>query len=708
MRASKKLVVIAAAAVLMAGHVNATDPNVKDLNKVESELADAQQRLQNVKDRIAANEQQQGGESLSERLSEVVDSIKHKMPGSASLPDMPDVNMDKLKAGIAGIGQESMAEKAGRKIRETFGRDTLIDNAQRVFNDAKFELAKGWGAADLSGLGEESVTEKTARRVREILGQETTRDKMQRKYLEARDALNEAKDLDFSAFPEKANYLKERILQLGQQAQAQANSYSQQAKDYGNAAYNSAADKLNEMATPEDEATIWNRIKGRLGLTREPTAAEKATLIAQHMKDMAQEKASSLLAKGGKVAVASSFNKFLSKLGRGPSAAVNMAQQWVSSSPEERNAVRSSNTISSEAHDALDDLLSKLLLEVGDENAERVESIQVSVKPKAGVEFNADSPSYLTSIKNSLFGADDADIASSHTFDPKLGYEGLKNQIADLMHKTKASTWGESLAEKAAALAEESYAEKAARKVREAMGRDTAMDKLYHLRDEASSGSLLDMIRARLPESMKLSDIDLKASLSSLGEETYAEKAARKVRQTMGSDTAADKIHSALDDLKAGNVMNAASTAASNKFDDVKDMLSSFTGETRSERIARKVRETLGRDTMLDKAHAKVDEAAQYYHSLSSVASLVGKANDMKNSVAGGAANLAAGVAKTAAATAAKGVYDSVTGASDEAPKSRFTQVKEALLGDPKDNKIAAAEKLLQDAVAKLEQAKKL
>lgn len=703
MRSSKKLIVVATVA-LMAGAVTATDPNVKDINKVESELADAQQRLQNVKDRLAASDSQHGSESIAERLSDAVGAIKNKIPGVHG--SMPDIDLDKTKASISNLGQETYTEKAGRKIRETFGRDTLIDNAQRVFNEAKADLSKSWGSTDLSSLGEESVTEKTARRVREILGQETARDKMQRKYLEARDALNEAKDLDFTAFPEKANYLKERILQLGQQAQ----SYGQHAKDSVQSAYNAATDKLSDMVTPEEEATIWNRIKGRLGLTREPTASEKAALIAQHMKEMAQDQAASMMNKGSsaKANVASSFNNFLSKLGRGPAAAVNMAQQWVSSTPEERNAVRSSNTISAEAHDALDDLLTKLLLEVGDENAERVESIQVSVKPKSGVEFNKESPSYLTSIKNSLFGAGDEDLASSHTFDPKLGYEGLKNQIAELMHKTKASTWGESVADKVAALAEESYADKAARKVREAMGRDTATDKLYHLREQAMSGSILDMIRQRLPSSMKLSDIDLKASLSSLGEESYAEKAARKVRESLGSDTLSDKIHAALEDIKGGNVMNAASAAASNKFDDVKDMLSSFTGETRSERIARKVREALGRDTMLDKAHAKVDEAAQYYHSLSSVASLASKANDMKNSVMGGAASVASNIASSAASSTAKGIYDSVTGASADAPKSRFTQVKEAILGDPKDNKIAAAEKLLQDAVAKLEQAKKM
>lgn len=683
MRFLKPSRVLLVASLLLASSVytNATDPNVKDLNKVESELADAQQRLQNVKDRMANQDNTQtAGESISERI---YDSVKSKLAGSAADAVLPD--MDNIKDKISNLGSETYAQTAARKVRETLGRDTLIDNAQRLFNDAKYQLSKQYGNLDVSSLGEESVTEKTARRVREILGQATVKDQMQRKYLEARDALNEAKDLDFTAFPEKAAYLKERIQQLGQQAY----------------------EKLNDMTTPEDEETIWRRIKGKLGLTREPTATEKAQLIAQHMKDMAQDQANSLLSKGAGAAmkgagaaagVGASFNRFLSKLGRGPSAAVNLAQQWVSSTPEERNAVRSSNTISNEAHEALDDLLSKLLIEVGDENAERVESIQVSVKPKSGVEFN-DKPSYFQSFKDSIFGVNDEAIAAGHTFDPKLGYDGLKNKIADMMHDVKTSTWGESMADKAAALAEESYTEKAARKVREAMGRDTAMDKLYNLREQAQSGSILDMIRQRLPSTYKLSDIDLKASLSSLGEESYAEKAKRKVREATGSDTLSDKLHSALDDIKAGNVMHSASQAASNKFDDVKDMLSSFTGETRAERIARKVRETLGRDTMLDKAHARVDEAAQYYHSLSSASNLYGKAGEMKDSIVDGASNIASNI---------QDKISSVAGAGEPAQKSRFTQVKEAVFGDPKDNKIEAANKLLQDAIAKLEQAKKM
>jgi hypothetical protein len=254
------------------------------------------------------------------------------------------------------------------------------------------------------------------------------------------------------------------------------------------------------------------------------------------------------------------------------------------------------------------------------------------------------------------------------------------------MHNAKTKTWGETMAEKAASLGEESYADKAARKVREAMGRDTPTDKLYYLKEQAQSGSILDMIRQRLPASMKLSDIDLKASLSSLGEESYAEKAGRKVRESVGSDTLADKLHAALDDIKNVGVMNAAS----NKFDDVKDMLSSFTGETRAERIARKLREALGRDTMLDKAHAKVDEAANYYHSLSSASSIASKAGDMKDSIIQGASSIASSMASS----------------GEAAEKSRLTQVKETIFGDPKDNKIQQANKLLQDAMAKLEQAK--
>lgn len=667
----RKTAVLLVAALLVGSAIplDARDPNVKDINKVESELADAQQRLQNVKQRMADSEYvgSSSSDSISNKINEAVDAVKSKIKGSAA--DI-DLNNMKMPSSLSDIGSESLSEKAGRKIRESLGRDTLIDKAQRAFNNAKYSLSSGMGNIDLSSLGEESVTERTARRVREILGQDTTRDKLQRKYLEARDALNEAKDLDFTAFPEKAAYLKERIEQFGQQAM----------------------DKINDMTTPEDEETIWRRIKGKLGLTREPTAAEKATLIAQHMKDAARDQATKIL-DATKPGAAGAFNSFLSKLGRGPSEAAYIAKQWVTSNPQERDAVRNSHTISNEAHEALDDLLSKLLIEVGDENAERVESIQVSVKPKGNF---YEKPSFLQNIKNKVWGADEIDTSNSYFFDPKQGYDGLKDKVAELVHSAKTSTIGESMADKISALGEESYTDKATRKVREAMGRDTYSDKLYNFRDQAASGNILEMIRQRLPSSSSLSDIDLKASLSSLGEESLAEKAARKVRESLGKDTFADKLHFALEDLKSGGVMNAAS----NKFDDVKDMLSSFTGETRSERVARKVREALGRDTMVDKAHAKVDEAASYYHSLSSAASLVEKASDFKDSVVDGAQNIASSVGET--------ISETVSGANSGATKSRLSTVKDAVFGNAKDNKIKAAESLLQDAIKKLEQAKKM
>jgi len=112
-----------------------------------------------------------------------------------------------------------------------------------------------------------------------------------------------------------------------------------------------------------------------------------------------------------------------------------------------------------------------------------------------------------------------------------------------------------------------------------------------------------------------------------------------------------------------------------------------LTGETRGEKISRKVREVLGRDTLLDKAHARVDEAASYYHSLSSP-------TDIKNSVLESVSNLGDKIA--AAASPVHG------------EKSKLTKAKEVLFGDAKDNKIEAANKMLQEAIKKLEEAKNL
>jgi len=842
------------------------DQNVQELNKAEKNIDNAQQRVENVKQRMMGSSSSGesddiGGSGISDRLSSVLESAKDKL-GILKDDSIQEMG-EKARDSLSNIGEESLSEKTARRIREALGRDTLTDKAQHLYNDAKQGLSDVSGDIQdrVSNLGEETLTEKAARKVRQALGKETMADKAQKQYNEAKEYLKQAKDTDFSEYPEKAQYLKDRLSALGQQAM------------------NSASEKLDDL-NDVIEPSLWEKVKLKLGLKHEPTNTEKAQYIAQHLKEQASDKANELkdaaidtLGVPRDSHISESFNRFLSKIGSSPVHAVNTAKEWIGLDPATRERRRREKAMSKEAHEALDELIERLMDQV-DNDPSKVESIKITVKTE-----EKPAPSFVEEIKEKLLGSSSDEEGDSDIVDPSEGYVGMKHKIHDMVQnaKEKLQSKGKVEEESYADMAQrklreatsagkeslsESFTEKASRKVREALGRDTVSDKVHHKMDDmkdidtssikdrigdmvdsakdklhmksgesstefasrkyedakeslsslghetlaeraarkvrealgretladkahrqmeearemylnaldnmpsiddakarlaafgsesltekaarkvrealgqdtladkahrklADAREILDSLNAatakeklnEAKESVSNIDIDsikekvsdtydamkekipsssdIKDSISSIGSESLGEKTARKVREALGRDTVSDKVHHKMADIK--DTLSASSDSVSDKLSSAKDSLdklSSIGEETLSERAARKVREALGRDTLVDKAHARVEEAREYLKSLNAEA-LKNKAGEIKESVAEKASDL-----KESIASKLPG------GGEEPVQKGKFQKMKEAVFGNPKDNKIEAAQKQLEDALRKLEQAK--